>query len=48
MQENSPVTDGGLSSDDMLGENIRLLILHRTFNEILEGEDSKNKEEVKE
>lgn len=47
MQENTPITDGPLSSDDVLGENLRLLILHKSINEILDEEDSGNKEEGK-
>lgn len=48
MQENTPITDSPLNSQDVLGENFKLLILHKAFNEIVDGENSENKEEVRE
>lgn len=48
MQENTPITDNTLNSEDVLGENLKLLILHKAFNEIVDGEDSKSEEEARE
>ncbi len=44
MQNKTPVNEPLSSSDDALGENIKLLILQETFNDLTEGED---KEEQK-
>ena len=48
MQENTPITDAPLDSEDALGENLKLLILHKAFNEIVDGENPGNKEEARE
>lgn len=48
MQENTPITDTSLNSEDALGENLKLLILHKAFNEIVDEENPENKEEVRE
>lgn len=48
MQENTPITDSHFNSEDALGENLKLLILHKALNEIVDGEKSENKEEARE
>lgn len=48
MQENTPITGSYLNPDDVLGGNIKLLILNKAFNEIVDGEDLRKEEEAKE
>ena len=48
MQQNNPVSDPtSMSSEDVIGENQKLLILHKVFNELTEGENSEKEEEKK-
>lgn len=48
MQDNNPIGNVNISSDNAADENIQLLILHRTLNEITnENEVKKEREEKK-
>lgn len=48
MQQNNPVNDSSsLSNEDVIGENQKLLILHKVFNELTDKENSENEEEKK-
>lgn len=45
MKDNTPVNDPTQSSEDVLGENQKLLILHKAFNELTEDESEKDRRE---
>ena len=48
MQDTNPINNVNIPSDNALGDNLQLLILHRTFNEITnKSEDKKEREEKK-
>lgn len=44
MNEETPL-DGTMNSDDILGENIRLLILHKAMSEIGDSDDNTDMKE---
>lgn len=47
MRDNIPIDDGINSSDDVIGDNVKLLIMHKAFNELISGdtmEEEKEKE----
>jgi len=47
MQNNTPTSDNTLSSEGILGENMKLLILQKAFNEITGSNEEKTEEEEK-
>ncbi len=47
MQNNTPITENTLSSDGILGDNMKLLILQKAFNEITSEDNEKREEEEK-
>ena len=48
MQDTNPINNVNIPSDNALGDNLQLLILHRAFNEITsENEGKKEREEKK-
>lgn len=47
MRNNTPITENTLSSEGVLGENMKLLVLQKAFNEILSDDNEKKEEEEK-
>ena len=44
MHKDMPITDNALSSDGTNGEDFKLLVLQKAFNEITQSNNDENKE----
>jgi len=48
MQNDTPINDNTISTEDVLGDNMKLLILHKAFNEITSKDNKKEEKEERE